>query len=579
MTGRLRLLLTAGLVAGAVAAVAHTGGALDTLENASIDQRFEARGAQAQSDVVFVAIDDVTFSELELAWPFPRAWHGKAVDALHRAGAREIVYDVQFTEPTVPREDLALYRAIEAAGGAVLATSESDGRGHTNVLGGDENLAQVNARAGASDLNNDRAGAITRFPREVNGLETLAVVTAERAGSLAPSGDGFAADGAWIDYRGPPGTVPTISFSDVIRRSHAPGVFRDRVVVIGAAAPTLRDVHPTPVGGDELMAGAEVQANAIWTALHGLPLVSAPSPFNLLLIALGALLAPLVALRLPAFAAGLAVPAGMLALAAGAQLAFELGLIVELMGPAVALVVGGMGTVAWTELIERRAHQAVSRDNEILEHRVRERTRELWETQLEIVRRLGGAVEWRDAETGDHIERIGLICERLALALGMSADEAALLRQASALHDVGKVGIPDAILTKPGPLDPDEWATMKTHTTIGGSILAGSSSKLIQLAQTIALTHHEHWNGGGYPRGLSGELIPIAGRICGVCDVFDALLSPRPYKDPWPIDEVVAEIERLKGTQFDPALIEAFLPMARELHAELFPGGESRSAA
>ncbi len=243
------------------------------------------------------------------------------------------------------------------------------------------------------------------------------------------------------------------------------------------------------------------------------------------------------------------------------------------MGPAVALVVGGTGSVAWAELVESRAHAAVSRDNEVLERRVRERTRELWETQLEIVGRLGGAVEWRDAETGDHIERIGAVCERLALVIGMDPDDAELLRHASALHDVGKVGIPDAILTKPGPLDADEWATMKTHTTIGASILSGSSSRLIQVARTIALTHHEHWDGGGYPHGLAGEAIPIAGRVCGVCDVFDALLSPRPYKDPWPIDDVVVEIARLRGTQFDPALVDAFLPMAFELHAELFPAG------
>ena len=489
---------------------------------------------------------------------------------LHAAGAREIVYDVQFTEPTVPREDLALYRAIEAAGGAVLATSESDGHGHTNVLGGDENLAAINARAGASDLSNDASGAITRFPRTVAGLDSLAVVTAERAGRPRPPRSAFEGGGAWIAYRGPPGTVPTISFSDLLAGRHAPGAFRDRVVVIGASAPTLRDVHATPVGGDELMAGAEVQANAIWTALHGVPLSEASMALQLTLLALGALLAPLVALRFPAWLAGLAVPVGALALAVGGQLAFELGTILPLVGPAVALVVGGTGSVAWAELVESRAHAAVSRDNVVLERRVRERTRELWDTQLEIVGRLGGAVEWRDAETGDHIERIGVICERLALEIGMSQDEAELLRHASALHDVGKVGIPDAILTKPGPLDADEWAAMKTHTTIGASILDGSTSRLIRLARTIALTHHEHWDGGGYPAGLAGAAIPIAGRICGICDVFDALLSPRPYKDPWPIDDVVVEIARLRGSQFDPGLVDAFLPLAYDLHAALF---------
>jgi cyclic di-GMP phosphodiesterase len=124
---------------------------------------------------------------------------------------------------------------------------------------------------------------------------------------------------------------------------------------------------------------------------------------------------------------------------------------------------------------------------------------------------------------------------------------------------------------KPGPLSADEWETMKTHTTIGGDILAGSASKLVQLSQTVALTHHEHWDGGGYPFGLSGEDIPLPGRICAICDVFDALLSPRPYKDPWPYERAIAEIESLSGTQFDPGLVAAFLPIAAELHREWFP--------
>jgi hypothetical protein len=339
---------------------------------------------------------------------------------------------------------------------------------------------------------------------------------------------------------------------------------------VGASAPTLRDVHLTPVGGGELMAGAEVQANAIWTALNGVPLRSAAPIVGLLLIALMALVAPLVGARFPVAAVLVAIPLAGLALAAGAQAAFEAGTIVELMPPLVALLVGGVGTVAWGQFAERRLRRVVSRDNELLEQRVHERTRELRETQLEIAQRLGAAVEWRDAETGLHIERIGRFCERLALAVGMSAADAEALRHASALHDVGKVGIPDSILLKPGKLDPDEWETMKTHTSIGGRMLAGSSSPLVQLGATIALTHHEHWNGGGYPNALAGTEIPLAGRICAICDVFDALLSPRPYKEPWPVDEAIAEIVRLRGVQFDPELVDAFLPLARDLHREWF---------
>lgn len=557
------------LVAFAGAAAVQVTGALDGLERETLRARFAVRAAEPPAEVAVVAIDAKSFAALRQQWPFPRSLHGRAVRRLHAAGAREVVYDVQFTEPTEPREDLALYRAIGAAGGAVLATSESDGRGRTNVLGGDDNLRRVGARAAASDLLNDGAGAVTRFPRAVAGLETLAVVAAERAGGPALAPGAFGDEGALIDYRGPPGTIRTVSFSDVVQGRFESDAFRGRVVVVGAAAPTLRDVHATPFGGDALMAGAEVQANAIWTALRGLPLREAPRWVVLGLAALLALVAPLTGTRFPTVAAVVALPAGAV-LCAGAQVAFGTGLIVEVVPGLAALVLGTTGTVAANGLLEHRARRVVTRDNHVLEDRVRERTADLRSAQLEIARRLAVAVEWRDVETGLHVERMGRFCERIALALGLDPEEAELLRHASGLHDVGKVGIPDSILAKPGRLDADEWATMKTHTTIGGSILAGSRSKLVQLAQTVALTHHERWDGSGYPRGLRGEEIPLAGRICAVGDVFDALLSARPYKAPWPIDDVIAELERLRGTHFDPRVLDAFLRMARELHGEWF---------
>jgi CHASE2 domain-containing sensor protein len=567
---RVRALGCVALSAFAVGAAVQTTGALDGLERATVKTRFDLRGAERPDDVVVVAIDAKSFDVLREQWPFPRSLHGRAIRRLHAAGAREIVYDVQFTEPTAPREDLALYRSIADAGGAILATSESDERGRTNVLGGDANLSRIHARAAASDLENDGAGAITRFRREVGRLATIPVVAAKRAGAPILPASAFDHDGALIDYRGPPGSFRTVSFSDVVRGRFAPGAFRDRIVVVGAAAPTLRDVHTTPVGGDEPMAGPEVQANAIWTALHGAPLHQPPTLIALLLVALLALVAPLVGLRLPALAAGLAVPIAGALFVVGAQLAFDAGLLVDVVAPLCALLVGGAGTIAWSQLAESRARRAVTRDNELLEERVRERTRELWETQIEVVQRLGVAMDWRDAETGLHIERIGRFCERLGLEVGLTPAEAELLRHASALHDVGKVGIPDEILSKPGPLSAEEWETMKTHTTIGGNILAGSSSALVQVSEAIALTHHEHWDGNGYPLGLRGEEIPLPGRICAICDVFDALLSARPYKEPWPFARAIAEIELLSGSQFDPDLVRAFLALAPELHSEWF---------
>jgi CHASE2 domain-containing sensor protein len=569
-SARVRPLACIAVLAFGVGAIVETTGALDGLERDTLNERFEQRGAHRPSDVVVVAIDAKSFDVLREQWPFPRSLHGRAIRALHAAGARQIVYDVQFTEPSTPREDLALYRAIDAAGGAVLATSESDEHGHTNVLGGDANLRRIGAEAAASDLHSDSDGAIVGFPRSVSGLDTIAVATTRRDGRPAVPAAAFDAEGALIDYRGPPGTVRTVSFSDVIRGSFAPGTFRDRVVVVGASAPTLRDVHSTPVGGDEPMAGAEVQANAIWTALQGAPLRKTSTALGLLLVALLALAAPLVRLRFPAPLVGLTIFVGAALYLVAAQLAFNGGRVLDVVAPLSALVVGGVATIAWSQLAESRARRAVSRDNALLERRVRERTHELWETQVEVLQRLGMAVERKDSETGQHIERIGYFCERLALEVGMAPADAELLRHASALHDVGKVGIPDHILTKPGPLSAEEWELMKTHTTIGGQILSSSPSKLVQLSQTIALTHHEHWDGGGYPVGLAGEEIPLSGRICAVCDVFDALLSPRPYKDAWPYERAIVEVERLSGTQFDPGLVAAFLPIAPELHREWF---------
>jgi CHASE2 domain-containing sensor protein len=561
-----------GLVALAACGLglaARESGALAPLEREALKARFNVRGTEPVDGLLVVGIDAKSFQDLRKRWPFARSLHARAVRQLHAAGARTIVYDVQFTEPTKLREDLALYNAIGDAGGAVLATSESD-RGKTDVLGGDDNLRTIDSRAAASDLRNDTSGAIASFPHDVAGLDSIAVAATERITGHTPDPSGFRDGKAWIDYRGPPGTIPTVSFSDVVNGHVPEGQIRGRIVVVGATAPTLRDVHSTPVGGEELMAGAEVQANAIWTALDGLPLRSTTPAVNLLILALLAMLPPLARWRLPLGAVGAVTVLAGAGFLAGAQLAFQNGTIVDVAAPLLALILGAFGAIAWSEFAERRVRTRVSRDNELLERRVRERTSDLADAEREIAHRLGVAVEWRDAETGVHIERMGRLCERLAREVGLSVVEAELLRHASALHDVGKVGIPDEILLKPGKLDPAEWAQMQTHTTIGAAILSGSKSALVQMAEEIARSHHERWDGSGYPDGLKGDEIPLPARICAVCDVFDALLSPRPYKDAWPLPEVIRELASLRGNHLDPALVDAFLPLAPDLHAECF---------
>jgi putative two-component system response regulator len=199
--------------------------------------------------------------------------------------------------------------------------------------------------------------------------------------------------------------------------------------------------------------------------------------------------------------------------------------------------------------------------NANLEEEVAERTRDLEQARLEILDRLALAAEYRDDTTQEHAWRIGRTCALLALGLGLPEGEVELMRRAGPLHDIGKIGVPDAILLKPGKLTDEEFEQIKTHTTIGAEILSGSRSPLLRMAERIALTHHEHWDGGGYPGALSGEQIPLPGRIVAVADVFDALTHERPYKDAWPVKEAVAEIFHQAGRQFDPVVVKAFLKL------------------
>ena len=196
--------------------------------------------------------------------------------------------------------------------------------------------------------------------------------------------------------------------------------------------------------------------------------------------------------------------------------------------------------------------------SEELDTRVRQRTAELENANAEIIQRLTAAAEYRDDDTGDHILRISGYCGLVARALNLPEEECSFIERASPMHDVGKIGIPDAILLKPGKLTPEEWEVMKTHTTVGANLLSGSSSPLVKLAETIALTHHEKWNGNGYPIGIKGEEIPIAGRIVAVCDVFDALVSQRPYKPAWEIERALEVLRADSGTHFDPNCVDAF---------------------
>jgi putative two-component system response regulator len=224
-------------------------------------------------------------------------------------------------------------------------------------------------------------------------------------------------------------------------------------------------------------------------------------------------------------------------------------------------------------------HRQLQAQNLLLEERVLQRTHDLEEARIEILERLSRAAEFRDDSTGQHTQRVGRIAALLAETLGFSEPDVELIRRAAPLHDVGKIGIPDAILLKPGKLSPEEMRIMQTHTTIGANILAHSRSALLQLAERIALTHHECWDGSGYPRGLQGESIDLVGQVASVADVFDALTHERPYKSQWRADEDVAEITRLTGSRFAPHVVDAFLQIWRKGLLETDTAGQSRAAS
>ncbi len=355
---RLRLVLLAivGIGATALSLFAYQQDLFRRQELDTVDQRFEIRGKQkVPADLVVVAIDDVTFSDLRVRWPFPRTYHARVIDRLRRAGARVIGYDVQFTEPSRdPKEDLALYDAVDRAGNVVLATTEVDGRGRTAILGGDDNLRRAGARPANSLLPNDPGGVIRRFDHSVDGLKTFGVVTAEVATGKAVTPSLFGGEAAWIDYLGPPDTITQIPFSEVYEGKAGPATFRNKVVIVGPTAPSLQDVHPTSTSGDGVMSGAEIQASASWTVQRGLPLHPAAGWLNVMLIAIMGLVIPAFSVRLSPLRSMLFALGSVAAFLVAAQLMFNGGRIVAVLYPLIAVVLAAVGALVVHYFVETR---------------------------------------------------------------------------------------------------------------------------------------------------------------------------------------------------------------------------------
>jgi adenylate cyclase len=329
----------------AFALLAFLFGLLKPLELGALDAHFSVRGKRKPpADLVVVKIDDQTFDSrsdggLGLQWPFPRHYHAIVLDRIHRDGAKVIAFDVQFTEPTTAKEDDALIAAVDRDRPVVLATTEVDENGHTNIFGGDDVLRQIGARPGNTNYLTDSDGAIRRIPYELEKLKSFPVVAAEVARGRTIPRRGST---SWIDFAGPPGTLRSISYAKVVHGAFPSGFFRGKIVVVGATAPSLQDVHQTAVG---FMAGPEIQANAIESALRGFPLHGTSRWFNELLIVLVGLLPPTASIRLSPFR-GLAISVVLAGLyVVGTQFAFEQGLILPFVYPLGALLLAAAGSI------------------------------------------------------------------------------------------------------------------------------------------------------------------------------------------------------------------------------------------
>jgi adenylate cyclase len=349
-TRRLRAALFLGIGLGMTGfvLVAYGAGVFNGLELDTVDTRFAVRGDRpAPREVIVVDIDDATFDDLDLQWPWRRALHGQVIDRLRSAGARAIAFDVQFTEPSRfgIEDDNALIEAVARTPNVVLASTEVDEAGGTNVFGGDDVVADIGARVGNSVVATDEGEVFRRFTHTVEKLESFPVAVAEVVtGEQVPPSD-FDEGEAWIDYHGGPGTIDTVSYSQVLRGRVPAERFRGRIAVVGASASTQQDTHPTSTSGSELMSGPEIWANAILTVLNGFPLESPPDALDVALILVLGLLVPLAGLRLPlGWTLALAVSTGV-AYTIATQVAFQQGTVLSFVYPLGALVLSSIGAL------------------------------------------------------------------------------------------------------------------------------------------------------------------------------------------------------------------------------------------
>jgi adenylate cyclase len=344
------LFLGVGLAATGLGLVAYGTNLFRSLELDTVDIRFTIRGTESPpQDISVVDIDDDTFNDFnnrreKIRYPFPRRYFAQVINRLSKDGAKVIAFDIQFTEETNPTDDNALVEAVAQAGNVVLATTEVDEQGRTNVFGNDEVVREVGARVGNGNFPLDPGGVIRRVSFNIDKLRSFALVTAERAtGRTITKGDFGGRSSSWIDFAGPAETIQPHSFSKVYYGEVEPGTFRGKIVVVGPSATSLQDIHPTSTS--DAMSGAEIQANAIATALRDFPLRSVPAGLIFALIVLLGLLPPLAGLRLSLLWTVMAAVGAAAAYLAATQLAFEQGRVLSLVYPFGTLTLSAVGSL------------------------------------------------------------------------------------------------------------------------------------------------------------------------------------------------------------------------------------------
>ena len=372
---RLLMFVAVAVVGVAFGTLTYATEAFRSLELNTVDTRFGIRGdRKPPTDIVVVGVDAHTFQSFgDARWPFTHDYHAKVTRQLKKAGARVIAFDIQFSEPSnTDEQSLDFLSAIERAGNVVVSTTEVDKYGNGNAFNyyvplkvirstkrGAINAwlrRELHVVVGDGTLPNDPGGVLRRVPYETDGLKSFAISVAERSTGRPIDPDSLGGDTAWIDYYGPPGLVPEYHYSDVYDGNFKPGAFRNKIVVVGATAPVLQDVHGTSTSGDDVMSGPEIQATAIETALNGFPLQNSPNGLDILLIVVMGLVPPVVGLRWSAFRT-LAVAVGLGAVyAVVVQLAFNSGTILSFVYPIGALTLSAIGALAVhyvTEAFER----------------------------------------------------------------------------------------------------------------------------------------------------------------------------------------------------------------------------------